>query len=212
MNLYCFWIVKVWFNIYSESDFIIIALNMYKEILLLIIVFIFVVLVIWYNVYMIMSLVSPGKRAPFVSSFDSDLKLIKWLNLTKWKKIVDLWCGSAKALRFFESEFALLWDGYDINFFAIIWGLFWNKIKKSKVNLYWKNFFEADLKKYDYVYIFLLPKQLAYIESRLFKNIKDDCVVISSSFEFKKNKPYKIVSNQNWRSRIYLYRRSKENI
>jgi hypothetical protein len=53
------------------------SVDMDKEILLLILVFVFVALVLWYNAYMIMSFFVPGKRAPFVSSFDSDLKLIK---------------------------------------------------------------------------------------------------------------------------------------
>jgi len=176
--------------------------------LLLIFLIAICIMLIRFSFYLFVSCLLPSKRAPFVSSFAKDLKLMKQLNLIRWKKIVDLWCGSSRALRFFKSEFWLIWEGYDINFFAIILWKLLNRIKWFKINLFWKNFFQADLKKYDYVYIFLLPLQLAYIEDRVFDNINKNCIVISNSFQFKKNKAFDIIKNKKWYGVIYLYKKN----
>lgn len=179
----------------------------YKEIILLIIAFFVIILVIWYNIYFLISCFSPMKRAPTVSSFDKDLKLMKNLKLGKWKKILDLGCSNWKALRFFESEFDFIGEWYDINFFAVMWWRLLNKIKWSKVKLFWANFFKADLKRYDYVYVYLLPVQMWYIEDRLFESISKKTIIISNTFEFKKNQPFEIIKTDKWKSRIYIYRR-----
>lgn len=180
----------------------------YKEVILLIMVFLVIVIVIWYNVYFFISCFLQSKRAPTVSSFNRDLKLMKNLKLVKWKKILDLGCSNWKALRFFESEFALKWEWYDINFFAVMWWKLLNKIKWSEIKLHWKNFFKADLKKYDYIYVYLLPVQMEYIEDWLFENMWKNIIIVSNTFEFKKNQPFEVIKTDKWKWRIFLYKRS----
>lgn len=158
--------------------------------------------------YVVVSCFLPNKRAPFVPSFNKDLKLMKQLDIVRWKKIVDLGCGNAKALRFFQSEFWLIGDGYDINFFAIILAKLFNKIWWYKIRVFWKNLYKADLKKYDYIYVFLFPWQLANMEDWLWNNMRKDCIVISNSFYFKKNKPFKVIKNKKWYGIVYLYKKT----
>lgn len=175
-------------------------------VILLFLLALVMIFLIWFLSYIVVSCILPSKRAPTISSFDKDLSLLKKLSLLKWKKILDLWCANWKALRFFESEFALIWEGYDINYFAIkLWKIV-NKIKHSQVKLRWKNFFEADLKKYDYVYVYLLPQQMEYIEDRVFENIQKDTIIISNTFKFKKNQPFDILKTATWTWRIFLYK------
>ena len=119
---------------------------------------------------------------------------------------MDLGCSNWKALRFFESEFALTGEWYDINFFAIMWWKLLNKIKWSKIKLFWSNFFKADIKKYDYIYIYLLPVQMWYIEDRLFENISKKTIIISNTFEFKKNQPFNVIKTDKWKNRVFLYK------
>jgi hypothetical protein len=178
-------------------------------IILVVFLFLICILLIWFCFYVVVSCFFPNKRAPFVPSFDRDLKLMKQLNLVKWKKIIDLWCGNAKALRFFESEFWLVGDGYDINFFAIVLAKIFNRIGRYKIRVFWKNFFKADLKKYDYIYVFLFPWQLDNIADWIRENMKNDCVVISNSFEFKKRKPFELIKNKKWYGKIYLYKKNQ---
>ena len=180
-------------------------------IILIIFLLIICLFLMWFLSYIVISCFLPSKRAPTISSFDKDLKIMKKLKLEKWKKILDLWCANWKALRFFESEFSLIWEWYDINFFAIKWWRILNKIRKSKTKLFWKNFFESDVKKYDYIYIYLLPVQMESIEDWLFKNILKDTVIISNAFKFKKNLPFDVIKNDKWKEKIFLYKLKKNN-
>jgi len=150
------------------------------------------------------------KSAMYVPSFNRHIRLMKNnLKLVRGKKLVDLWCGDGKAMRFFVREFGLHCDGYELQRFPYLYGklinwLFWYK----KLNLYKQNFFQADLKRYDYIYIYLLPQQMAEIESRIFKNIKTDAIIISNSFQFAIKKPYKVIKNAKWKPSIFLYKKS----
>ncbi len=68
-------------------------------------------------------------------------------------------------------------------------------------------FEKADLKKYDYIYVYLFPNQLADIEARLFKNIKKDAIIISNSFKFAKKKPFDTLKNKQKKDSIFLYKK-----
>ncbi len=162
----------------------------------------------WYLSYVIISCILPSKRAPTISSFNRDLNVMKKLKLKKWKKILDLWCASWKALRFFESEFGLIWEWYDINFFAIRWWKILNRIYKSKTKLFWKNFFKSEPSKYDYIYTYLLPVQMEYIENWVRENIWENTIIISNTFKFKKHQPFETFKTDKWKDRIYLYKKS----
>lgn len=175
-------------------------------IVLLVLLFIIIASLIWFCFYVVVSCFLPNKRAPFVPSFDKDLKLMKQLNLVRWKKIVDLGCGNAKALRFFDSKFWLVGEGYDINFFAIMFAKIFNRIGWYKIKVFWKNLYRADLKKYDYIYVFLFPWQLANMEDWIRENMKKNCVIISNSFYFKKHKPFETIKNKRGYGVIYLYK------
>lgn len=176
-------------------------------VILFVLLFLILFFLFWFFSYIIVSCFLSSKKAPTISSFNKDLKLMKKLDLVRWKKILDLWCANWKALRFFESEFDLIWEWYDINFFAINWWKILNKIRKSKTKLFWKNFFKADLKQYDYIYVYLLPIQMEYIEDWIFENISQGSIIISNSFEFKKNQPFKVIETDKWKKRIFLYKR-----
>lgn len=162
----------------------------------------FVILLLW-------PMVSDMKKAPYVPSFNSHLKLMaQHLKLTKWKKILDLWCWDGKALRFFVQTFWLKGEWYDINPFAIRYGKIINYLKWIKWIKFTKSKFEAaDLSKYDYIYTYLFPNQMAQIEDRIFLNIKKETIIISNSFQFKKHKPYQTIKNTKGKDTIFLYRK-----
>jgi len=177
------------------------------QIIIIAILSLIVLSVIVYNFYFVYYFFT--KKAPYVPSFDKQLKIIKEeLNLNKNKSLVDLWCWDWKALRFFNKNYRLKGEGYDINYFALFYGKFLNKLYWYKnINLHRKNFFSADLKKYDYVYLYLRPSQLEKMEEWIFSNIKKDAVVISNSFQFKNNKPYKTIKKDWVIGSIFLYKK-----
>jgi len=139
-------------------------------------------------------------KTPYVWSFDSHLKMLKKLNLEKWKTIIDLWCGDGKVLRFLEKEFWLVWYGYDLNSFAINYWKILNKIKKSKVKLFKWDFTKQDISNYDYIFMYLMPSSMKELEKWIFENKKQDAIVIVNTFPFPNKKPFKIID------KIYLYK------
>lgn len=146
--------------------------------------------------------------AMYVPSFDRHIRLMKQLKLIRGKKLVDLWCGDGKALRFFAKEFAVECEGYEIQIFPYYYGKVLNYLLwYPQLKLYKKDFSQTDLKRYDYIYIYLLPKQMAEIESRLFTHINPHSIIISNSFQFAVHKPYSVIKNAKWIPSIFLYRK-----
>ena len=178
------------------------------QILLLFILFVLLLGVVVFHIYMIYSFLNSSRLAPYVPSPTRDLENIIWnFEMDKWKHLVDLWCGDGKALRFFQRNFGVKCDGFDINIFPLWYGRLVNKMLWYKnISLIWKNFLKVDLAKYDYVYLYLLTEQLADIEDWIFWNIKISTVVITNTFRFKDKVPFKIIKNRKGKDRIFFYK------
>ena len=147
--------------------------------------------------------------AMYVPSFDRHIRLMKQLKLTRGKTLVDLWCGDGKALRFFTQQFGVHCDGYELQSFPYHYGRFCNYLLwYPQIHLYKKNFHQADLGCYDYIYVYLLPKQMAQIEDRIFQHMKSDAIIISNSFQFAFHKPYSTINDTRGKPNIFLYRKN----
>lgn len=177
--------------------------------IVVIIVLVIVLAVAWtFSFFMFRSLLKPSKIAPYVSSFNRHLELMKKIEIKKWAKILDLGCGDGKALRFFSQQFDVKsCHGYDLNLYAIIYWKILNSIYWHK-NIHIKqwNFLKADLKWYDYIYVYLWTSQLAEIEDRLRENKDKDTIIISNSFEFTKHKEFDSINNSKGKKSIFLYK------
>lgn len=110
-------------------------------------------------------------------------------------------------LRFFVKNFSLKATGYDINPFAVYLAKIINKTQwYNKIKIIKSDFVFADLSDFDYIYIYLLPKQLASIEDWLRENKKKNALIISNSFQFQKHKPHKIIKDDKKKWAIFLYK------
>jgi len=149
------------------------------------------------------------KSAMYVPSFNRHIRLMKQhLKLVRWKKLIDLWCGDGKAMRFFSDTFGLVCDGYELQRFPYYYGkiinyLFWY----TPLHLYKKDFSQADLGRYDYIYVYLLPTQMAEIESRIFEKMNPKAIIISNSFQFAVHKPYTTINDKRGKPNIFLYKK-----
>jgi len=129
------------------------------------------------------------------------------LKLKTWAKIVDLWCGDGKALRFFCKEFGVQGRGYDINPFVIWYGKLLNWLLwYTAISLIRADFKKAQLARYDYVYLYLWPEQLVAIEDWVFSHMRKDTLLISNSFTFKHHTPYQVFVDKKGKEIIRLYR------
>ncbi|MFA7298888.1 MAG: hypothetical protein WC010_04565 [Candidatus Absconditabacterales bacterium] len=149
------------------------------------------------------------KFAMYVPSFDRHIKLMKNnLKLVRGKRLVDLGCGDGKAMRFFTKTFGLHCDGYELQRFPYLYGKLINYVLGyTKLKIYKQDFSQTNLKRYDYIYIYLLPIQMAAIEPRIFKNMNPNSIIISNSFQFVIHKPYKIIKDKKGKPSIFLYKK-----
>lgn len=133
---------------------------------------------------------------------------MKKLKIKKDATMVDLGCGDGKALRFFSKEHHLKSaDGFDINPYTIIkWKILNKHYKITNVYLYKKNLFDVDLKKYDYIYLYLWESQLATMEAWIRETKKADAIIISNTFKFAKHKSFEVYKNEKWVDTIRLYK------
>jgi hypothetical protein len=101
-------------------------------------------------------------------------------------------------------------EGYDLNAIALRYGKIINRRKGVKnMKLIKGNFEKAELKKYDYVYTYLFPNQLADIEKRVFSSISDKTIIISNSFQFAKHTPFQTIKNDKGKDSIFLYKKNQ---
>lgn len=151
------------------------------------------------------------KSAPYVWSYISHKKLLKQhSHQIHWKYILDMGCGDGGILRFFIRKLAFhRADWYDIRKFPIVLGkilnrLFWYK----KVTLYQQDFFNADITKYDTIYLFLWPTILEDIEKRIHARIRPGAVVITNTFHFNNREPYDTIKNSKGKVVFQLYKKN----
>lgn len=165
-------------------------------------------LAIYYFCNAIRLLFSTTKKAPYVPTFDRQLTIMNNLKIKRNATMVDLGCWDGKALRFFSKQHHLKSaDWFDINPYAIIkWKILNKHYKITNVHLYKKNLFDVDIKKYDYIYLYLWASQMAIMEDWIRKDKNKDTIIISNSFTFKKHKPFKVYKNDKWIDTIYLYK------
>jgi len=66
----------------------------------------------------------------------------------------------------------------------------------KNIKLIKSDFMKIDLSMFDYVYVYLLPVQLAFIEDWLWENIDKNSIIISNSFQFKNHTPFDIIKDK----------------
>jgi len=99
-------------------------------------------------------------------------------------------------MRFFSSVFGLQCDGYELQDFPYYYGKLINYVLYyPQLKIHHKDFLQADIKRYDYIYTYLLPQQMAQIEPWIFKNMSTRAIIISNSFQFAVHKPYEVIKD-----------------
>lgn len=77
----------------------------------------------------------------------------------------------------------------------------------GSIHIHKKDLIQADLRRYDYIYLYLLPHQMAELEPRIFSQVRDDAIVISNSFPFPLHQPYTTLNTPQGKPNIFLYRK-----
>lgn len=173
------------------------------KIFLILTTFIIVTILYWVSLFN-----SIRYKVPQVSTFSSDFKILKenlWKYNLEWKKIIDLWSGIWKVIRFLEKEFWAKTTGYEIDYSnVIIWKII-NTLFKSKSKIIRWNYFKSDLKQFDFIYIYLFPELMEKVEEKIFSDAKKGTIIFVNAFKFQNHKPVDAFY-KNWREKIFVYK------
>jgi hypothetical protein len=139
--------------------------------------------------------------APFEPTHEKKLKkILKLANVKKGEKIAELGSGDGRIVIAFAQKGAEA-HGFEINPFLVF--LSRRKIKKlgltGKAFIHWKNFWKADLSKYDKIILFQFSIIMGQLENKLKKELKPNAKVISYYWKFPKWKYANRIEN------IFLY-------
>lgn len=173
--------------------------------------FLFFIIYIWFLFFA--NMWKNRKLPPYVNSFDRQLKLLDKSHFAAWANILDLWCGDGKALRYIIKNFGLLqWVGYDINNFAIKLGKIYNKLLRlsDQITLIKDNIYNADLKWFEYVYIYLFPDFMEEMEDRLRNGLDQWTMIYANTFAFAKHEPIDVIKNANGKVVWRIYKVLKD--
>lgn len=124
--------------------------------------------------------------APFVRSNKKAVNaMIRLAKLKPGMRVYDLGSGDATLL-FHAAALEATAVGLEINPFLI----FWSCLKiifsryRNNVKIRWQNFWRADLRDADVVFVYLLPWRMKSLEKLLLTKCKPGTLVVSNSFIF----------------------------
>ncbi len=147
------------------------------------IIFFILIFLIFMSLYTLFLIYSSFMGSPYVPTKSKKvLEILKHAHLKKGKLFVELGSGDGRIVRWAVKKYHVKGLGVDINPLLV----FWSKILGGK-NIEFKveNIFDTDLKKADYVYLFLMPKLIEKLVIKMKKELKKGAIVISHGFPIK---------------------------
>lgn len=106
---------------------------------------------------------------------------IAMLQLKDGERFCDLGCGLGRVLRSARRAARVEATGYELNPFAILylWAL---NITDFGIRVKWRDFRQADLSRFDAVYLYLIPKALPGLADQLERQLKPGARIVSVDF------------------------------
>jgi len=152
-------------------------------------------------------------NAPYVRSKKRLIaRILKEINFKEGAKVYDLGCGDGKFIRTLVQKVAIKAVGYEYFFMPYLLARLFNFFQKDKVKFIYKDFFKANLEDADYIFCYLMPKEMERLEKKLLKELRPGTIVISNTFQFKTWAPENIIilddkKKSGLSNKIYIYRK-----
>lgn len=113
------------------------------------------------------------------------LKMIREANLKKGKKVYDLGCGDGRLVIEASKVSGVRGVGFEISPPVYFLAFLRNLLNGFVAQIYFKSFWNKDLSDADVVFLYLLPKSMKRLATKLKKELKKGSLVISYAFEVK---------------------------
>ena len=150
-----------------------------------------------------------GGYAPFFLTKEKVMKkIIDEISFGDDEVVYELGCGNAGFLRAVEKKFPELkkLTGVEWFFFPYLIGSIQTSLKRSKIKILKKNFFEIDLEDADVVYCFLNKKTMRGLKDKFLRECKKGTQIISYQFTLPEIKPEKVIDlENNEKDKVYFY-------
>ncbi|MFA5188211.1 MAG: class I SAM-dependent methyltransferase [Patescibacteria group bacterium] len=152
-------------------------------------------------------------NAPYVPTRKKLInKILEAVDFKEKALVYELGCGSAKFLRSLAKTKDIQAIGYEYFIMPYIFARLYCLLANRNVKIYYQDFFKADLSQADYIFCFLIDKEMARLEGKLIAELKPGALVISNTFKFTNWEPIKIVAlNENKKlslnNRVFIYRK-----
>lgn len=167
--------------------------------------FAFAVLFFAYNIFVfrrtrVPYMATPRRRYPFI--FEN-------LQINPSTVVYDLGCGKGDFLFAAEKKGAGTLVGYELSPVHVLCGKAMAKLKGSRVKIYKKDYFKADISQADVIYLFLTPPAVEKLVPKLQKEAKPGATVISLGAPIEKLSDPRIIETEpegKHRVRLYFYK------
>jgi hypothetical protein len=146
-------------------------------------------------------------KVPQVSTFNSDLDILKQVfnkYYINWKKMADLWSWTWKMLRLFEKEYEMNATWFEIDFWNVLISKIISKSLGLKNKSIKQNYFQADLKGFDFVYIYMFPCLMKRVEEKIWSSCEKWTIIFVNAFKFENQQPIEVF-RKNWKDKIFVY-------
>jgi|SRR3989338_1232611 len=131
-------------------------------------------------------------------------EVIRALEILPCEKVCDLGFGDGRLLFEAEKKGAHC-VGYEISPFSFIRTWIKKIFKKSRVKLYYKNFYHEDISRFDIIFCFLVASVMPRVQKKLEREAKKGARIVSYGFSLPGWTPEKTINSNNSQSMVYFY-------
>lgn len=152
----------------------------------LLVLFILLLFLVGFTLNTFFLIYSTIMGSPYVATKPKEVEIIlKEANLKKGKVFIELGSGDGRVVREAVKKYGVKGLGVDINPLLICWAKFLARKLKNRIYFVRKNIFDFDLRKADYLYLFLMPKLIEELTPKMERELKKGAIVISHGFPIK---------------------------
>jgi len=158
------------------------------EIISYILMVVLLFVIIFFLIRSITVFITMLTEVPFLPSNKLYKQAIKYLDIQKGDKVIDIGCGDGRVLRYAAKKYPeAQFLGIDRNPLLIGYARLLS-IFKPRRNLRFKrvNMHDFDISEFDKIYLYLLPNIVQEILEEKHDQLKDKCIVLSFHYSFSK--------------------------